>query len=98
MYLIYDIDLVFSLIGFESGFFDQIPYILDTIVRRSIDLDTIEHIPIIERDTMSTDMTWIPILQVQTIDSLREYTSRRRLACPTRTGEDIGVTDSSLDE
>ena len=62
MDLIDDVYFIFSLIWLESSLLDQVPHILDSVVRRSIDLDTIEHIPIIERDTMSTDMTWISIL------------------------------------
>jgi hypothetical protein len=62
MHLIDDVDLVLSLIGLESGLFYEVSDILDSVVRRSIDLDTIEHIAIIECHTMSTDMTGIPIL------------------------------------
>ena len=98
MYLIDDIDLVCSLIWFKSSLLDQIPDILDAVVRRSIDLDTIEHIAIIECDTMSTDMTWIPVLEIETIDSLCEYASRRSFSCPTRARQDICVTNSTLDQ
>lgn len=98
MHLIDDIDLVFSLIGFESSFFDQITYILDTVVRRSVDLDTIEHIPLIESDTMTADVTWISILQIFAIDSFCQYSSCRSLTSSTRTCQDIRVTDSSMDE
>ena len=98
MYLIDDIDLVCTNIGLESSLLDQVPHILYSVVRRTIDLDTIEHIPIIERDTVSTGMAWISILQIETIDSLREDTSRRRLTRSTRTRQDIGMTDTTLDQ
>ena len=98
MYLIDDIDFECTDIWLESGFFYQIPDILDSIVRRSIDLDTIEHIPLVKCDTMSTHMAWIPILQVQTIHSFGQYASGCSLAGSTRAGEDIRMTDSVLDQ
>ena len=98
MHLIDDIDLVCTYIWLESGFLDQISDILYSIVRCSIDLDTIEHIPIIERDTVSTGMTRIPVLQIETIDSFCQYASRRRLTRSTRSRQDIGVTHTTLDQ
>lgn len=98
MHLIDDIDLVCTYIWLESGFFDQISDILYSIVRRSIDLDTIEHIILIKSDTMSTDMAGIPVLEIETIDTFCEYASSRRLTRSTRTRQDIGMTDTTLDE
>ena len=98
MDLIDDIDLIGTLIGFESSLFDQVSHILDTVVRGSIDLDTVEHISLIKSDTVTTGMARVSILQIFAIDSLREYASGRRLPSSTRTREDIGVSDATLDE
>ena len=98
MYFIDDIYLIFSLIWFESCFFDKISHIFYEIVRGSIDLDTIEHIAIVKSDTMSTLVTGISILQIETIDSLREDTSSCRLTSSTRTREYIGVSNAILYE
>ncbi len=93
-----NIDLVFSLVWFESRLLDEVSHILDSIVRCSIDLDTIEHISFIKSYTVSTFMAWITILQIETIDSLCEDTSGGSLAGSTRTREYIGMTHSILDE
>lgn len=63
MDFIYDIDFVFSLIRFEPGFLDEVSDIVDSSIARRIYLDDIEHTPIIERDTIRTCMTRIPITQ-----------------------------------
>lgn len=95
MYLIDDIDLVFALVGCESSLFDQITDIVDAIVRGPIDLDTIEHIPIIECDTVCTGMTGISVfLEIETVDSFCEDPSTRRLPGSSRTREDVGVSDT----
>ena len=94
MYFIDDIDLVFSLIRFEPCFLDEITDILDTIVARAIDLDTVEHGTILERSTMLTLMTWISILNVCTIHSLCKDTSTRCLTRSTRSMEEIGMSDA----
>ena len=73
-----DIDFVCSLIGFESRLFDQFTDILDTIVRGTIDLDTVEHHLLIEGNTIGTLMTGIPVLEIRTIHSLCEDASTRR--------------------
>jgi hypothetical protein len=98
MYLIDDVDFVSSLIGFKSSLFDEVSDIFYSVVRCSIDLDTIEHISRIKSHAMSTLVTWIAILEIETIDSLRHDTSRGSFARSTRTREDIGVSDLVLDK
>lgn len=94
MHFIDDIDLVLSLIGLESCLIDEVADIVDAIVRCSVDLDDIEHRPIIERDTIGALMAWISVFEIRTIDSLGEDTSGRGFTRSTRTREDIGVSDS----
>ena len=94
MHLIDDIDLIFSLIGFESGFFDKVSDIFDAIIARTIDLDTVEHGSRVESDTVRACMTRIPILEICTVDSLGEDTGTRRLTGSARSMEEIGMIDS----
>ncbi len=98
MNLIDDIDFIFSLIGFESSLFDQVSDIFDTIIARTIDLDTVEHRTHIEGPAILTCVTGIPILEVCTIHSLREDTSTRRLACSTRSMKEVSMIDSISSE
>jgi hypothetical protein len=98
MYLIDDIDFVFSLIGRKTGFFYEVADVLYTVVRCTIDLDRVEHRPIIKCLAILTCMTGIAILEVETIDSLREDTSTRRLASSARSCEYIRMSDSIMDE
>lgn len=77
MDLIDDIDLVFSLIWFEFGSFDQIADIFDSVIARSIDFDDIEHGFVIESLTIHTLMARISIFWIRTIEGFREYSSAR---------------------
>ena len=92
------IDFIFSLIGFKSSFFDEVSDIFHTVIRCSIDLDTIEHIARIKSHTMSTLVTRITIMEVETIDSFCHDTSCGSLASSTRTRENIGMSNLVLDE
>lgn len=94
MYFIDDIDLVFALIGLESCLVDEVADIVDAIVRCSVDLDDIEHRPIVEGDTIGTLVAWISIVDIDTIDSLCQYSSGRGFTRSARTREDIGMSDS----
>lgn len=94
MDLIDDIDFILSLIRLESGLFDEVTDIFDTIIARSIDLDTVEHRPCIECYTIRTCMTRIPILEIRTIDSLSEDTGTRRLSRSSRSMQEVGMIDS----
>lgn len=98
MYFIDDIDLVFSLIGFESRFFDEISDILDSCIACSIDLNNIEHGSIIESLTVDTLVTGISISQIETIHSLREDTCARRLPGSTRSMKEIRMRNTSTDQ
>ena len=98
MDLVDDIDFILSLIGFESGFFDEITDILDAVIARSVDLDTVEHRPRVESPAILTRMTRIPILEIATIDSLSEDTRTGSLSCSTRTMKEVGMIDSISSE
>ena len=89
-----DIDLVLSLIGFESRLLDEITDILDTIVARSIDLDTVEHYSILECMTIPTFMAGIPILKIRTIHSFCKDTSTRCLTRSARSMKEISMSDT----
>lgn len=98
MDLVDDVDFIFSLIGFESGLFDEITDILDAVIARSVDLDTVEHRPRVESPTILTCMTGIPILQISTIDSLSEDTSAGCFSCSTRSMKEVGMIHSISSE
>lgn len=98
MNLVDDIDFILSLIGFESGFFDEITDILDAVIARSVDLDTVEHRPRVESPTILTCMTGIPILEICTVNSFGEDTRTGSLSCSTRTMKEVGMIDSISSE
>ena len=83
MHLIYDIDLVSSLIRLESCLLDKVTDIVHSSIRRSIYLDDIEHSRIIKGETIRTCMTWIAISEIGTIHPLCEYASARCLTGST---------------
>lgn len=92
------VHLIFPLIGFEPCFLDQVSDIFDPIIRCSIDLDTVEHHPIIKCPTIHACMTRIAILEIGTVHSFREYASTRCFPRSTRTMKKIGMTRPSLSQ
>lgn len=92
MDFIYNVDFVFSLIGFESRSLDEFADIIDSGIRCCIDLYDIEHGFIIESETVRTRMTRISFAHISTVDRLREDARTRRLSCSTRTMKEVGMT------
>ena len=98
MDFVYDIDFVFSLIGFEACSLDELTDIVDSSVRCCIDLDDIEHGLTIESKTVCTRMTWISVSEIETVDRLGEDACTRRLPSSTRTMKEVCMADASTSE
>ena len=96
MNFIDNIDFIFSLIWFKSCLLDEIAYIINSVVRCSINLDNIKHISCIKCKTILAYMTWISILQIFAINSFSKDTSTRCLTSSTRSREDIRVSNLTL--
>jgi hypothetical protein len=95
MYLIYDIDFVGSLIGFETSFIDKVPDIIDSGITRCIDLDDIKHPIFIICPTVFACMTGIPVIKVRTVHCFCEYSRTRSLSSTTRSMKEVGMTYST---
>jgi hypothetical protein len=98
MDFVYDIDFVFSLIGFEACSFDELTDIVDSSITRCIDLDDIEHSFIIERETVCTGVARISIFYIGTVDRLGEDACTRRLPSSTRTMKEVCMADATTSE
>lgn len=92
MYLIYDIDLVFSCLRRETYLLYQRPDIIYRVVGRSIQFVDIEGTSFIEGGTGMTLITRFPIrLQVFTVDCFGQYTGTGCFTHTSRTAEQEGM-------
>ena len=94
MYFIDNIDFELALIRFEPCLLDQFADIIYSSIARRVDLDTVEHRSIIERLTVFTCMTWIPVLEIRAVDAFREYARARSFPRSPRSMKEVGMTDT----
>jgi len=97
MYLVDNIDLIWSLIRLELGTFDHISDIVDSRIRSGIDLDNIEKTSVFEIATVLTLSARIPVSSKgKAVYSFGKYPCNGRLTSSTRTMKKIGSNRTIL--
>jgi hypothetical protein len=92
MNFIDNIDFVFALGWRKINFVPQISYILNAIIGRRVDFDQVKETILIDGFTVLALVTGaLRRISIRAVDRFRQQTRQRSLACPTRTGEEIGM-------
>jgi hypothetical protein len=90
-----DIDFIAPFAGRKSDFLAQIADIIDSGVRRRVDLDQIEIAPFIDRDARGAGVAWARIrVGMLAVDGFRQQARGCGFARPSGSAEKIGVPNA----